>query len=298
MGLISGVEANVGVARPAHRVKGTLASTFAAGIDTLQQPSGNWIWAMGARLVSDTCGTLQVESIECSGSSRVAYESWGGEVAFDPIDVWVGRQCGVLSGKSDADLSAAARRRLEEGISYQVALELYRGTVTGNPAITISPTVLTVAGALTVLGAFEALETAIASEIGNLQATIHVTPAMLVAAARESLIELVEGMAYQTPTGHWVVGDAAYTGSAPTGSPLTPAGGAAVIPALGAGEQYLYATGPVAWDYGPEEAFQVEDAGTLSARENRRRAIVQRPAIAVFDPNCLHLAVLGSLTPS
>lgn len=299
MGLISGTGTAVGVARPGQRQRGTLVATYAQGIDyDGDPPTAGWIWANGVVLTGDTCGDLSGTSITCTGDNLPAAEAWGDTIAFDPFKLDVGRSCGVLSGRRDAELTAAARRRIDEWISARLARELYLGTITGNPAITVSPTVLTVAAALPAWQAFELLEQEIASRVGNMAVTFHVTPAMLVEAVRQDLVEPMaeDGSVFYTATGHVVIGDAGYDGSIPTGSPVDENGAPVAPGALGAGEEYIYVTGAIAWDYGPELVSDVEDIGPLSARQNRRRSLVQRPAIAVFDPTCIHLAVLATLS--
>jgi hypothetical protein len=245
---------------------------------------GNYRWAAGVVLTGEECGLLTVEAIDCDTVLTTGDTEWGESIAFDPIVGFAARRCAVLSGRNDAELTAAAMMRLDEGLSYQIAHELYTGETSGNPAITVDPTVVTVSEALPICQAVAILIQEAGELIGNLEITLHVTAAALNVLASEGCVEAGPDGRFRTHAGHLVIGDAGYDGRAPEGEDP-----------LGDGEEYVYATGPVAWDVGPEMDLGVEDAGTLGARTNRRRAQVQRPMLAVFDPTCLHLAVLAKL---
>lgn len=296
MALIAGTETAVEVARPGQRPWGTLVETFPQGITQLDPaPSAQWPWFNGLVLTSDPCGDISGTSIACTGSDLPDAEFYGDEETFQPFVLDVGRQCGVLSGRSDAELTEAARRRIREWISARLARELYLGTITGNPAITVNPVVIASTG-VAIGDAFIALEAEIQALAGNMQMTFHLTPGLLVAALRDSVVMMHMDGTLHTATGHLVVADAGYDGSIPTGTLLDPDGAPIVPSAVGAGEAYVYVTGPVAWDYGPELISDVEDVGPLSGRTNRRRSLVQRPVVAIFDPNCVHLAILATAT--
>lgn len=286
------------IARPAQRPWGTLVTSvqrgiISAAVNPANEPD-NYIWGAGAVLTGEACGLFEVSPIECDMPLFTGDSEWGDNFVFDPLLVWSSRICGVLSGRT-GEVLPAARRQVEEQIGFALAQELYLGATTGNAAITVDPVVLTVASALNCWQAVEALEEAVAQRVGNLQAIFHVSPAMLVCLRSSDAVEREpDGLLY-TPTGHLVIADGGYTGAAPSGADVVDENGDPVSPAaLGDGEEYIYVTGPIAWDYGPEQTFGPGDAGTANARQNRMRGFAQRPALAVFDPSCLHLAVLAS----
>lgn len=298
MPLTPGVEAPGRIARPRQRAWGTLAASVPAGIEIDRSPTAGWPFANGVAVQSEgICGHVRVYSLDCDdpSGSTATDQTWGAEHAFYPLWMDVARFCATLGGRSDEEIVETNLAHLEADISYRLASELYLGTLTGSPAIVIDPVVITVASALPAHQAIELLEEHLASRHGNREAVFHVTPAMLTSLFHTSLVER-DGTLYRLPTGHVVIGDAGYTGAAPSGDNITDENGDPVSPgALGDGEEYIYVTGPVAWDYGPELVMPVVDQGSAGARTNRRRTQVRRPGLAIFDPDCIHLAVLATL---
>lgn len=280
------------IARPAQRPWGTLITSvqrgiISAAVNPANEPD-NYIWGAGAVLVGEACGLFEVSPIECEMPLFTGDSEWGDNFVFDPLLVWSSRICGVLSGRTEEVLPAAIRQ-VEEQIGYALAQELYHGSTTGNPAIRKDPTVISTSGAVAISDVLCVLEREIAMSWGNLQALIHVSPGILAKLAAVEAIDRLDGPGedgrWYTPTGHVVIGDAGYDGAAPIIDDVDPGSN-------DTGEEYVYATGPVAWDYGPEQTFGPSDIGTANARENRMRGFAQRPALAVFDPSCLHLALL------
>jgi hypothetical protein len=275
--------------RPARR-SGTLVESVAPGI-TVAVPGnggGDWPWGNGVKIVGEDCNLTDAIPMECDElDADDPTEGYGDVVTFSPFAVQVARSCGVMSGIG-GQLSDDARRRLNEAIGFRLARELYTGEITSNPAITVDPTVIAVSEALPVCQAVALMIEHIAELYGNLAATLHVTPAALEILASEVCV-VREGNQFFTHTGHLVIGDAGYDGRAPTAD-----GYALTDPADG--EEYVYATGPVAWEYGPAEAFDLTDLGsTTDGRQNRLAALARQPVVAVFDPSCVHLAVLAKL---
>ena len=296
MAVLAGTEGLVETPLRRARRWGTLVTSVPRGITRVAgaAPNDRWVWANGAQLVGETCGHIQADEIVCEDLTRDDLDdNWADPVAFQPFLAWVSRACGVLSGLNGA-LSPAVRRRLAEDLDYQIAHELYSGALTGNPAIRTDPVVIT-GTALNPHSAIEKLDGVLAANNGNIQATIHVTPGMLTALAHTYVLER-EGDSWYTPTGHLVIGDGGYDGAIPNGDNIVDEDGDPNTPgALSTGESYIYATSDVQWDYGDVETFGPTDTLGSAGRSNRFQAIAQAPAIAVFDPNCIHYAILAKL---
>lgn len=289
MGAFGSARRGVTVARPGQRRWGTLISSVPRGLTfSSTEPSNtpeNFHWGAGVVLTGESCGDFQVAAIECEATSFTGDGAWGDPVEFDPIVVWASRVCAAMSGRGD-EVIPAAMRLVDEQIGFALAQELYSGTVSGNPAIRKDPTVI--AGTAVALDDLMcSLDEAIVAVVGNLEATIHVPAGLLNRLFASDAVFLVDGV-YRTPSGHLVIGDGAYDGSAPIvdGTPME---------APAAGEGYVYVTGPIAWDYGPEMDFDPADVGDGYNRTNRVRGQAQRAAIALFDPTCLHLALLADV---
>lgn len=275
--------------RPGPRPNGTLTSSVPRGFTfDDSEPANvpeNFQWGGGVALAGEPCGGFTVEAINCEVTSFSGDTRWGANYVFAPIVVWTSRVATSISGRGD-EVSEAAARILDEQVGFALAQELYSGLVSGNPSIRKDPVVIA-GSALPIDDLLCSVEEAIVARVGNMRSTIHVPAGLLNRLATNSSILFSDG-AWFTPTGHLVIGDGAYSGAAPiiNGTPMS---------APAAGDGYVYVTGPVAWDYGPEMLFEPVDVGNGYHRTNTIRGQAQRPVLGVYDPACIHLALLADV---
>jgi hypothetical protein len=292
----TGMEKTAMVPRPAQRPWGTLVASVAEGIEIRREANepANSEWGAGVVIWGEPCGGIEAVTLQCSSDvdvERDLFPFGANDITFDPFGVYVTRECNRMSGIS-GELLGSARMRLAEQVSARLAQELYDGALTGNPNIRTGATVPSVT-TTDLDTALSHLEDHLAALYGNMQGTIHMSPGALSCAARsEQLVR--EGAKWYTPSGHLVIADAGYDGSEPVSA--VDSDGIAVAPQStpAAGTEWIYATGPVAWQMGPEIDHGAEDLGA-TRKSNRDGAIAQRLLLAIYDPRCIHLGVLATL---
>ena len=120
------------------------------------------------------------------------------------------------------------------------------------------------------------LQNDLADTLRGGQGVIHMAPGLLHQAVDKGAAILVDGQ-YQTPLGHLIVADAGYIDA------LAPSGESASA----ATEEWVYATGPVAWKVTP----WVKREGALNISTNYLKRLQTAFGIVVFDP-CPVTAVL------
>lgn len=275
MALLAGLRETVDLPRPARRRWGTLASSVPRGI--MVRGGSPLRWPAGVRIQSESCGiNIEVVEADCAATNLTDTTEFGDTTEFDSLVGWATRWCSTQSGRG-SELTPAAQRIVDEQVGFAVARELMSGTV--NPSLKSTATVVTTSAALPAIQALVLMEESIAAAAGNIEALIHVSPAMLERLYHDDGI-FREGDSWYTATGQVVIGDAGYDGGEPDSEDP-----------VADDEEYIYATGPVAWDYGPEQAFDPTDLGTAYERRNQLVGRAQRPFLALFDPDCLVLAV-------
>lgn len=178
-------------------------------------------WQEGWEFQPEACGVSGRVAPGCSGATAALEADYGPATVHGvPFVVWASDRCGTL-GSIDRDYAGRARRQLEATRSYEMANELWEGTLgLDNPAfVDLDSDVLT-AGPATVLDALGCMEQGLAACYRGRQGMIHVTPQVLVHMAQGNLITL-SGNTWLSPGGHVIVGDAGYTGNGPAGQPAT-----------------------------------------------------------------------------
>jgi hypothetical protein len=223
-----------------------------------------------------------LQQIEDEESGEVSEDEVDGKPALSYPEVEVQRpfkivdslMCNALSMLPE-EMDDRVRVRMRELMSAMFAEELVAGTASGglslaNRAFVVSPEFSTFPD---LVGVASALERFLADSLHGATGVIHM-PVELVAAAKYANWVYHDGSSLKTCTGHDVVADAGYTGKVvPDGE--NPAG---------AGEFYIYATGPI-WYHltdtmllgdNPNETFDIEF--------NVRRRIAEAVGLVAFDP--------------
>lgn len=185
---------------------------------------GDLRWAGGWEFQPEGCGLGGRDSIECEGNTGVMEPERGpANVEGDPVWIWAGDTCSTF-GTADRDWQGRARRQLQLIESYELADELWDGTITqadslanmwlAGPAVE-SDTVTT--GPTDPVPALACIEAGLANAMKGAQGMVHVTVQVLTHLVAADAVQR-SGNLWVTPNGHIVVADAGYSGAGPGGS--------------------------------------------------------------------------------
>lgn len=229
-------------------------------------------WERGVEFATEAC-IAAGEHVFCPDSPTLKQFQGSVLADFSPFGIEVSVQCTTLTGsRAEAEREARAFQALEAidefSVGYVLATgETQAGTDTGNPALLDA----TSAGsAATAVAALAIIEDAIGENLRGMQAWVHVTPSTLTALVDAGVVYRTDGPRWRTPTGHVVVASPGYVG-------------------ILDGE--IVATTPVYAERG-----EIERVDTVVVATNRRMAVHEAPAIAVFDP-CFNVSVSFGTSP-
>lgn len=185
-------------------------------------------WQDGWVFNPEGCGTSGRVALNCRGGTGEMTDGAEnpGDVTGTPFVVWAWDQCSML-GFQARDFEGRARRQLLATESYQVANELWTGSLRDSIAPTakqLENAALVDADADVVTDGAVSPGAALAEVVGALSSCgmgtrgmVHVTPKMLVALAAADVIYQSGGV-WVTPMEHIVVADAGYPGTGPDGA--------------------------------------------------------------------------------
>ena len=244
----------------------------------------------------------------CGNGGRVAVDCIGGTDGLDPAEnpdwvtgdayaVWAADQCSTF-GLRARDYAGRARRQLEATQSFQIAEELWSGSLVGEPILLGSGVVnenrpLNSVDSDRVTTSAETPVEALALVVGALgrcgqgrQGMIHVTPQVLQHLIFESAVYRDGGLWYSA-MGHLIVADDGYDGSGPGGEPA-------------GSSQFIYGTSmmgvrlgevqmvPRLDETGPD-GEQIGWDAAVDPATNLVTVIAQRLALVQWD-RCCHIA--------
>lgn len=244
-------------------------------------------WQAGVTWNPEQCGVSGRFAVDCDGGTdELVAERSGRIVNADPFGIFAADECSPF-GFQSRDWNGRATRQLEATQSYQIANELWTGTLStaeglDNQALTDSTSdTLTNAPALPV-EAFACLEQGLAECSKGRRGMLHVTPQALVHLVTNYTV-VREGGQFVSPLGNIVVADAGYDGSGPGG---VPAGAS----------QWMYATGIVSIVLEPAATLipgSLDDAQNfaraLNRADNTLTVRAEKLAMYLWD-QCCHLA--------
>lgn len=249
-------------------------------------PSGQR-WQAGVSWNPEQCGVSGRAAIECAGGTIELHPGANAaRVDADPFLVWASDQCSPF-GFAARDWSGRATRQLEATQSFQIAQELWTGTLStaeglDNRALTDSASDTVTNGPASILDGFACLEQALGQCAQGRRGMIHVTPQVLAHLVTNNTVR-VEGAQYLSPLGNIVVADAGYDGSGP--------GGVAASTS-----QWAYATGIIAVTLEssatlvPGDIAQAQAmAQALRRTDNTLTVFAQKLAMYQWD-ECCHIA--------
>ena len=235
------------------------------------------------------CGISGIGDADCAGNTDLMDPpAQPDSVDGDPLWIWGADECSTF-GFNAREWEGRARRQLQSTESYQLANELWDGTVTqaaglGNrwlaAADALSDTVTN--GPSAVATALACVEQGLAETLYGQQGMIHTTPGVLQHLATRAHVAK-EGNVWVTPMGHVVVADAGYSGSGPDGTPASTS-------------QWIYGTSFIQVRLGPVEIIPggLDDARNLAAAMDRQLndIVVYAGRLAGFQwqTECSHIA--------
>lgn len=246
----------------------------------------------GWAFTPEGCGNSGKLPINCQGNTDEMDTGIdnGDVIEGDPIWIYAEDRCSSM-GSRNRDWMGRARRQLTAVESYELADELWNGTVSSSTTpdlanrwlagdASLSDTLTT--SAVTPLAALGCITEGLAFTLRGQQGMVHVTPQLLQHLATDNIVTR-QGNLWVTAMGHIVVADAGYSGDGPNG-------------AVAGSTQWMYGTSMVRVRLGPVDVIP----GSLDGAANLAQALdYPVNTIAVFagrlagyqwDTHCAHLA--------
>ena len=241
--------------------------------------------AAGWTFNPELCGHSRggVVQLDCTGDNDPRNPAAHAPIVEgDPFIVWAADECSTF-GFQARDWVGRAQRALRASESYHVAKTLWTGGGLGLAQRHLNDVAsdgLTGGTGVDVVTALGLVEEGLAYYLRGQSGMVHVTMSFLEHAAAAYAIYR-DGNVWRTASGHLVVADAGYDGSAPGGAPATTT-------------QWIYGTSPIAIGLGPvnvlPETFQdaKDQAMALDRTVNNVTVYADRLATWVWD-ECAHV---------
>lgn len=251
-------------------------------------------WQAGVTFAPEGCGDGGRVAIDCIGGTDPIDPAENPEWATsDAFAVWAADRCSTF-GRAARDYAGRARRQLEATQSFQIAAEVWGGSLVGEPILLGSSEVnenlpLTDVSSDRVTTTAVAPVDALAMVVGALgacgqgrQGMIHVTPQVLEHLITNSAVYRDAGLWYSA-MGHLIVADDGYDGSGPGGVPASTT-------------QFIYGTsmmqvrlGEIMTVPSEPESGEIDWPAAVDPYTNLVTVIAQRPALVEWD-RCCHIA--------
>lgn len=190
--------------------------------------------------------------------------------------LWRSLQCSTLSrwaqvlvGRIESDLRIFR--------SASVANELESGALSGGHSLKADAEVVSNTAA-SLLSGIMGLEAYFASVQPGARAIIHLTPALLVRAVAEDIVEWRDGQ-YRTGTGSIVIGDSGHTGA---GEPADTE--ASVVTA---DQSWIYVTGDIWYAEARVRPFSTDGLDDIDLTVNIDQPLRELVGLLVFDPTII-----------
>lgn len=240
--------------------------------DSKLSATGTARWPLaGVTWVTWGCSNIDTDVVGCEVTNIKSLEDFAAietQKAFLLVD---GVRCSTLSSVPDT-MDRRLEKRLDVYASAAFAVELMRGTNGGPNSFKTNETTIISNTARTLRLAFADMETWLADKLHGARGIIHLTPAAMILAAADGLVRFVEGQ-WQTATGHLVVADAGYDGSAPNG-----------VAAVAADVDFLYASGPIYYAVTAIAPVGRRNHESTDMTRNVHQFFSERYGLLAFDP--------------
>lgn len=269
---------------PEGRTRGTLLSVA-------RELPGEWTsangtqraYGLGATFVPWGCDDLQTIELECQlDEDEPTFGAVPDAETFNAFRVVDALNCSTLSVEP-SDLEERLMGRMEIMLSAALTNQLVNPTLTANKGLASEAVVL--GDSVSVLAALVRLEDHLADVMHGGLGVLHLTPGILLAAVATGGVYW-NGDRWVTPSGHTVIGDAGFTGTVGA-----EAGGA---PTAGAGEKWVYASGPV-W-YSLRSARVLGTLASGQEGDNIWDSVADAYAVTLFDPCTVGAVLVGAIS--
>jgi len=275
---VTGIEKDINLPGPMGRERGTLLSAMQPiPPDELVARNVTRGW-FGVEWLPWGTGNISVDAIDCD----VVYDFSARELPDLLVQpaflMWDALKCSTLSSESEW-LRGRVVDNLNVYASAAFAAELSTGTASGGLAIsgdaTYTPTIIS-ATAVDVGRGIAELEDHLADVLHGAIGMIHLTPGLLALAVGDGYVEWRDGQ-YRTPSGHVVVGDAGFDGTA------TPFGSTAATST----QAWIYATSMVWYAISGINTTDIltDDQHDTDILHNLNRPIAKRYGLLTWDPS-------------
>lgn len=247
-------------------------------------------WQQGTSWDPEGCGESGRAAALCAGNtSEMTAPDAPSVQSADPFVVYATDKCSPF-GFGARDFGGRARRQLLATQSYQVANELWTGSLAeaADPDeergwLASDDADEMTSSAVSPVQALACLDGALLACSSGRPGMIHVTPSVLTHLVAESAV-LRDGQLFRSPMGSIVVADAGYDGSSPDGTPASTT-------------QFAYATDLISYRLTPIELIpgSLDDAQSeawrdvLDRSDNTVTLYAYRLALYEWD-RCCHLA--------
>lgn len=229
-------------------------------------------WALaGLTWVTWGCTNIDTDVVGCSITNIKTLEEFAAIETQKPFLLVDGVKCSALSSVP-ATMDRRLETRLDVFASAAFGVELMRGTNGGPNSFKTNETTVIANTARTLRLSFADMETFLAQKLHGARGIIHLTPAAMVLAAADWLVQYIDGV-WQTATGHLVVADAGYTGAAPDG-----------VAAPATDVAFLYASGPIYYAMTTVKPVGRRDHESTDMTRNVHQFFSERYGLVAFDP--------------
>jgi hypothetical protein len=197
-------------------------------------------------------------------------------VRFDPFRINHRITVPVIIGAPLDDVRARLRLKARIARSYSVAREaMHSIKQASNPSFVDNATDVTAdMYDTTPTAALAAVENALAARLVDGLGMIHVDPGTLTLLAVDGGLNF-DGAQYRTATGHYVVGDAGYSGGEPASGPGAPGD-------VTAGQRWIYGSGLVYYKITDDPGLVAPESFNIA--KNRATFNDEAYAIVIFEP--------------
>lgn len=242
-------------------------------------------WQYGITLVPEQCAAGGRGAVTCLSDLPDMSTGARGPAAVTakPFIVWAADECSALASTT-RDFEGRARRALAAAESYEIAAELWTGSLSSTKPLADASAVAASATAVTPLVGLSDLEWALGRCGKGRRGMIHVTPQVFTILVGQNVLRFAGGV-WLSPMGNIVVADPGYPGTSPAGAHPTTT-------------QWAYASSMVYIRRGQTESLTDNLSELVDISVNDYRYVAWEPVVIEWDQCCLFSVELSVPVPT
>lgn len=242
-------------------------------------------WQYGVTLVPEMCAAGGRGAVTCLSDLPNVTSGGRGPAAVTskPFIVWAADECSALASTT-RDFEGRARRALAAAESYEIAAELWSGSLATTKPLADASAVAASATAVTPIVGLSDLEWALGRCGKGERGMIHVTPQVFTILVGQNVLRFAGGV-WLSPMGNIVVADAGYTGRSPAGAAPTTT-------------QWAYASSMIYVRRGATETLTDVLSEMVDISVNTIRYVAWEPVVIEWDQCCLFSVELSVPIPT